>query len=120
MEFKHLRLIKTIADLGNIARAKDELCLTTSALSHQLRSLELDLGFKIFERKRVKWDLTDSGEELYALATSVLNSVDEKLLQIKSSHQNEGGNIRVSSECYTFYLLFPQFLERMAALYPQI
>ncbi|WP_258100630.1 LysR family transcriptional regulator [Marinoscillum pacificum] len=120
MEFKHLRLIKTIADLGSIARAKDELCLTTSALSHQLRSLEMDLGFKIFERRRVKWKLTESGEELYALATNILNSVDEKLLQIKSNHQSAGGKIRVSSECYTFYLLFPQFLDRMSALYPRI
>ncbi|MEP4533187.1 MAG: LysR family transcriptional regulator [Cyclobacteriaceae bacterium] len=120
MEFKHLRLIKSIADRGNIAKAKDDLYLTSSALSHQLRSLEMELGFKIFERKRVKWKLTSSGEELYALATSVLNSVDEKLLQIKSNHQEKGGNIRVSSECYTFYLLFPQFLERMSVLYPQI
>lgn len=120
MELKHLRLIKSIADRGNIATAKDELCLTTSALSHQLRSLEATLGFKIFERKRVRWQLTDSGKELYALATSVLGSVDEKLLQLKNNQRNKGGKIRVSSECYTFYLLFPSFLERMTVLYPQI
>ncbi len=120
MELKHLRLIKTIADQGNIANARDKLFLTTSAISHQLRSLEMELGFKIFKRERVEWRLTEPGTELYVLATNVLSSVDEKLQQIKNNNENPGGKIRVSSECYTFYLLFPSFLERMSALYPQI
>ncbi|WP_421889673.1 LysR family transcriptional regulator [Marinoscillum sp.] len=120
MELKHFRLIKTIADEGNIANSAERLFLTQSALSHQLRALEENLGAKIFIRSRKEWELTEEGMELYHLATSVLNSVDEKLRQIKHLNRNAGGKIRVSCECYSFYLLFPTFLQRMSALYPQV
>ncbi|MFH6985529.1 LysR family transcriptional regulator [Marinoscillum luteum] len=120
MELKHFRLIKAIADEGNIANSAERLFLTQSALSHQLRSVEENLGVKIFIRNRKEWELTEEGQELYHLATSVLNSVDKKLMQIKHFSQSTGGNIKAGSECYSFYLLFPSFLQRMSALYPQI
>lgn len=120
MELKHFRLIKAIADEGNIANSSERLCLTPSALSHQLRTLEEGLSVKIFTRNRKEWVLTQEGTELYHLANNVLNSVDEKLQQIKSINSNSGGKILVSSECYSFYLLFPFFLQKMSALYPQI
>ena len=44
MELKYFRLIKTIAEEGNIANSSEQLFLTQSALSHQLRQLEDRLG----------------------------------------------------------------------------
>ena len=40
MELKYFRLIKTIAEEGNIANSSDKLFLTQSALSHQLREID--------------------------------------------------------------------------------
>lgn len=120
MELKHLRLITAIVEQGNIANARDRLCLTTSAISHQLRILEEDLGFRIFHRHRTSWTLTEAGAELYTLATQVLSTVDEKLYQLRATQQQSRAAIRVGSECYTFYLLFPHFLKRMSVLYPPL
>ncbi|MEL7123304.1 MAG: LysR family transcriptional regulator, partial [Bacteroidota bacterium] len=58
MEIKYFRLIKTIEEEGSIANSANKLFLTQSALSHQLRELETRLGFKVFYRKRNKWELT--------------------------------------------------------------
>lgn len=120
MELKHLRLIKTIADEGNIANSSQKLFLTQSALSHQLKEVEERLGFKIFSRKRNEWKLTEEGAELYQLATNVLTSIDEKLTHIKKIQQKTGGKVRVSCECYSFYRLFPLFLQDMSLVYPNI
>lgn len=120
MELKHLRLLKTIADEGNIANSSEKLFLTQSALSHQLREIEERLGFKIFLRKRNEWKLTEEGVELYQLATNVLTSIDEKLRHIQNINRDHGGKIRVSGECYSFYSLFPRFLQEMSLLYPNI
>ncbi len=42
-------------------KAGDELCVTSSAISHQVRSLEDWLGVKLFERSTRAVELTDAG-----------------------------------------------------------
>ena len=45
-----LRAFEAAARLGNLRRASEELSLTVSAISHQVKSLEADLGISLFER----------------------------------------------------------------------
>ncbi|MBE7185730.1 MAG: LysR family transcriptional regulator [Methylobacterium mesophilicum] len=45
-----LRALDSFARLGSVWRAADELNLTRSAVSHQLRLLERELGFSLLER----------------------------------------------------------------------
>lgn len=48
---KALRALEAVARLGSIKLAADELFLTRSAVSHQLRFLEEEVGFALTERK---------------------------------------------------------------------
>ncbi|ANW95948.1 LysR family transcriptional regulator [Wenyingzhuangia fucanilytica] len=120
METKYFRLIKTIVEEGNLANATEKLFLTQSALSHQLKELELQLGFKVFFRKRNKWELTEEGTELYHLGNTVLNSIEKGLNDIKKIQAGSIGTIKVSTECYSFYHGLPSFIQRMGVLYPEI
>lgn len=120
MEVKYLRLVKTIAEEGNIANSSEKLFLTQSALSHQLRELEEQLGFKVFLRKRGKWILTEEGKELHELANQVLTSIEVGFRKIKNLRENSAGTIRMSMECYSFYQGISTFLQRMWMLYPDI
>lgn len=73
-----LRALDAFARLGTVWQAADELRLTRSAVSHQLRLLEQDLGFPLTSRKGTRLDLTpqglayaaDVGRALAALAGS--------------------------------------------------
>lgn len=120
MDLKYLRLIRTIADEGNISRSADRLFLTQSALSHQLREIEGQLGFKVFLRSRNNWKLTEEGEELYRLAISVLSEIDESLDKIHEIRKGAKGQVRFSTECYSFYHGLPAFIQKMGLLYPEI
>ncbi len=120
MELKYFRLIKTIAEEGNLANSSERLFLTQSALSHQLRSLEERLGFKVFHRKRNKWELTQEGTELYHLANKIFVSIDESFSQIQSIKEGSRGHIRLSAECQSFFHALPAFIQKMAILYPEI
>lgn len=120
MELKYFRLIKTIAEEGNIANATDRLFLTQSALSHQLRDLEDRLGFKVFLRARNKWKLTEEGEELYRLANKVLAEIEQGMKGIEDIRQGSKGRIRISTECYSFYRGLPAPIQKMGVLYPEI
>ena len=120
METKYFRLIKTIVEEGNLANATEKLFLTQSALSHQLKELELQLGFKVFFRKRNQWELTEEGTELYHLGNTVLSSIEKGLNDIKKIQAGSTGTIKVSTECYSFYHGLPGFIQRMGVLYPEI
>lgn len=120
MEIKYFRLIKTIAEEGNIANSAEKLFLTQSALSHQLRGLEERLGFKVFHRKRYKWELTEEGTELYKLGNSVLDSIEKGFKNIEQLRIGSVGTVKVSTECYSFYQGLSSFIQKMGLLYPEI
>lgn len=120
MEIKYFRLIKTIAEEGSIANSSEKLFLTQSALSHQLKDLEGQLGFKVFHRTRNKWELTEEGTELYKLGTTILRSIDKSFENIQQMQIGSVGSIKVSTECYSFYQGLPRFIQKMGMLYPEI
>lgn len=120
MEIKYFRLIKTIEEEGSIANSADKLFLTQSALRHQLRELEERLGFKVFHRKRNKWQLTDEGTELYKLGNSILESIEKGFSNIEQLRTGSVGTIKASTECYSFYHGLPSFIQKMGLLYPEI
>ncbi len=56
-----LRALESFARHGTVWQAADELNLTRSAVSHQLRLLERDLGFRLMNRVGTRVELTPQG-----------------------------------------------------------
>jgi LysR family transcriptional regulator for metE and metH len=120
MEIRHLRLIKSIVEEGSITKAIDKLHLTQSALSHQLKEAEYQLGTKIFLRQNKKLLLTKAGEKLYLTANEILEKIADTEKQIKSMVFGEVGEIRISTECYSSYHWLPSVLKQFHLLYPNV
>ena len=120
MEIRHLRLIKAIVEEGSITKAIDKLHLTQSALSHQLKEAEYQLGTKIFLRANKKMILTKAGEKLYEIANEILDKLSETELQIKQMVFGEFGEIRISTECFSSYHWLPSVIRQFHDLYPNI
>jgi LysR family transcriptional regulator, glycine cleavage system transcriptional activator len=64
-----LRVFEVVARLGSISAAADELFVTHSAVSQQIKSLEDVLGVRLFGRSGRRLSLTAAGQEL-ALGTN--------------------------------------------------
>ncbi|CAN1489322.1 LysR Transcriptional regulator [Flavobacteriaceae bacterium] len=120
MEIRHLRLIKAIVEEGSITKAIDKLHLTQSALSHQLKEAEYQLGTQLFLRTNKKLVLTKAGEKLYEIANEILNKLSETELQIKEMVFGEFGEIRISTECFSSYHWLPSVLKQFHHLYPNV
>ena len=120
METRHLKLIKSIVEEGSIANAIDKLHLTPSALSHQLREAEWQLGTKIFYRINKRLILTPVGEKLYASAVNILSEINRVKKEIDIMVSGEKGTIRISTECYTSYHWLPSLLKRFKQQCPNI
>lgn len=59
-----LRCFEAAARLGSFAAAAEELCITQSAISHQLRALAENIGQELFERTGNRMVLTVVGRSL--------------------------------------------------------
>ncbi len=70
-----LKAFESAARLGGIARAADELCVTESAVSRQIRSLEDDLGIVLFERIHRGVRLSREGQSLSATLSSAFELI---------------------------------------------
>lgn len=75
-----LPTFRTVAQLENLRAAADELNVTHSAVSQQIRLLEEQLGFALFERRGRRIVLNPAGAAL-------LRSVEPALLQIEDGVQ---------------------------------
>jgi DNA-binding transcriptional LysR family regulator len=71
-----------VVRLGTFTRAASELHLTQSAVSKQIKRLELSLGTPLFERKGNDVILTSSGAVLYRAVTQSLQCIKEAVQQI--------------------------------------
>jgi LysR family transcriptional regulator for metE and metH len=120
MEIRHLRLIKAIVEEGSITKAINKLHLTQSALSHQLKEAEFQVGTKIFLRQNKKLILTHVGEKLYETANEIIDKLSETEKHIKSLVFGETGEIRLSTECYSSYHWLPPVLKQFHVMYPNI
>jgi LysR family transcriptional regulator, glycine cleavage system transcriptional activator len=61
-----LRVFEAAARLQSFKQAADELAVTATAVSHQIRALEADLACRLFLRKTRAVELTAEGNSLYA------------------------------------------------------
>jgi DNA-binding transcriptional LysR family regulator len=76
MELRHLRTIVAVAHHRSLTKAGEELYLTQSAISQQIRRLEKELGIEVFRRTSRSVELTTEGKVILGYAQRVLSEVD--------------------------------------------
>jgi DNA-binding transcriptional LysR family regulator len=76
MELRHLRTIVAVAEHRSLTKAGEELYLTQSAVSQQIRRLEQELGVDVFRRTSRSVELTAEGQVILGYAQRVLAEVD--------------------------------------------
>ncbi|ANT61112.1 MULTISPECIES: LysR family transcriptional regulator [unclassified Salipiger] len=108
IEFRHLRTIKAIHEAGGLARAADQLNITQSALSHQIKGLEDQAGVELFVRRSKPMKLSAAGLRLLRLADQVLPQVDAALAEFDGLRKGSAGRLHIAIECHAcFEWLFP-------------
>jgi LysR family transcriptional activator of glutamate synthase operon len=76
VELRQLRSVEAVARHRHFTRAAEELHVAQSALSHQIRRLERELGTPLFERTSRRVTPTEAGQAVAARARRVLAEVD--------------------------------------------
>ena len=120
LEIRHLQLVAAVAAVGSLTRAGDQLHLTQSALSHQLRDIESRLGAALFLRVGKRLVLTPAGERLLSSATDVLDRLRQTEHDIREMGRDRAGILRITTECYTCYHWLPPLLLHYRRTFPRV
>ncbi|MCG9740142.1 LysR substrate-binding domain-containing protein [Shewanella insulae] len=72
-----LQIFEAAARLQHFSRAAQELCITQSAVSHQVRQLEEHFALPLFQREGRSLRLTDKGEQLFQETARIFNELGE-------------------------------------------
>lgn len=95
------------ARLESFSKAAEELHLTQAAVSRQIRSLEDNLGLKLFYRRNRAVFLTPEGRELAGVVGTALHSIS---LGAEALRETQGKNrvVLLCQLCEAFYWLMPR------------
>ena len=120
MELKLLKAFVGIAEHGTVSKAAELLHITQPALSRQIRSLEQQAGFELFERVGRGLSLTPRGTQLLAECQALLAQADALNERTRRLRRGDLQVLRVIATSLTIEALFPDFLWRYAKQVPGI
>lgn len=78
-----LRAFEAVARRASFKQAADELAVTPTAISHQIRQLEAYLGRRVFDRTPRSVTMTPEGAALYEVTRSGLAAIAEVVARIR-------------------------------------
>jgi len=120
IEFRHLRTIKAIHEAGGLAKAADQLNITQSALSHQIKGLEDQAGVELFVRRSKPMKLSAAGMRLLRAAEKILPEIENLQAEFTGLRDGKSGRLHIAIECHAcFEWLFP-VLEAFRKTWPDV
>ncbi|MEL6913479.1 MAG: LysR family transcriptional regulator [Pseudomonadota bacterium] len=120
IDLKHLRAVKMIHEAGGLARAADLLHITQSALSHQIKGLEDQVGVDLFVRRTKPLKLSSAGMRMLRLADKVLPEIASVEDEFRGLQAGKTGRLHIAIECHAcFEWLFP-VLEAFRKAWPDV
>jgi DNA-binding transcriptional LysR family regulator len=102
----------------SFTKAAEELFITQSAVSRQVKALEDHLGVTLFERRQRALALTESGHALYRVATDVLERLQAATDQLHASGRSRQLSLTTTTGFASLWLI-PR-LQRFTSLHPDV
>ncbi|MBK6865092.1 MAG: LysR family transcriptional regulator [Ideonella sp.] len=93
MDLKQLEYFVQVAELGSYTRAANRLAVVQSALSRQVRALEVELRQPLFIRTGRGVTLTEPGKRLLEHGRGILQQVERARHDIESRRGEAGGRV---------------------------
>ena len=113
-----LRTFVMAARYESFRTAAEELFITASAVSHQIKSLEEELGQRLFDRQSRELRLTETGRALYEEVRPLIDEIDEVAARYKAGVRKS--SVRMSVQPFFGSEYFVPRLSEFTAEHPEI
>ncbi len=97
MDWDRLRVFHAVANAGNVTHAGETLHLSQSAVSRQIRNLELSMGATLFHRHARGLLLTSEGEILYEATQEITAQLEASTARLRNNREGVHGPLRVTT-----------------------
>lgn len=120
IERRHLETLLAIRQTGSMQKAAEELGLTQSAVSHQIKSLEQALGATLLRREARPVTLAEAGDLLADFAARTLPEFHALEQRIRELGEGRSGRLRIGVECHTCYEWLLQIMDAYRRDWPSV
>ena len=120
IELKYLRTLRAIRDTGSLVEAAQEIHLTQSALSHQLKELEDRLQCSVLNRKSKPIQFTPAGKILLNCADSMLPALEIAEQEIQNLISGDLGRLHIAIECHSCFDWLMPTIDAFRDQYPDV
>ncbi len=100
-----MRSFESAARNGSFYKAAEELFVTPSAISHQIKSLENFVGVELFERQKRQVEITAAGKQYLTYIKKALREIDKGTQELIASHNTGELSISVIPAFLNHWLL---------------
>jgi len=118
MELLQLRYFKKIAEAQNMTRVAEEIHISQSALSKTIRTLETELGVKLFDREGKYIKLNENGKIFLKYVNKNLQSIEDAKRELYDYNNKQNQDIIIYVQAAMFML--PKIISGFNQKYPNI
>src|SRR5204863_6825046 len=120
MEFRHLRYFVAVAEELHFGRAAARLHLSQPPLSQQIRTLEEELGLKLFSRDRRRVELTHAGGVFLTDAKQILSQMEHAAQAARRADRGQIGPLVVACAPLAVQTVLPMILKTFRKEHPEV
>jgi DNA-binding transcriptional LysR family regulator len=120
VELRHLRYFVAVAEMENVSRAALKLRVSQPALSRQIRDLEDEIGFPLFERRAKSVSLTEPGRVFFKEAREVLLHADDAVKKARAMAKADETELHVGYSPTPVARMLPKVLRACQRAMPKV
>jgi DNA-binding transcriptional LysR family regulator len=120
MEFRELRSLVTLAESASITLTAEKLCLSPGAIHKQLKSLEQELGVRLYERVGRQLQLTQATEVVLPYLKEMMAQYDSVIAALGEWRGMKRGLLRIGAGPTLSSYILPQLLRKFRRAHPSV
>lgn len=120
MNIRNLEYFIKVVDTNSFTKAAEELFISQSAISQQIKALEDELGFPLIIRNRKGFELTQAGKYLYIEGKNIIANIKEIENHATYISKNNNKELKIGHVVNYGYQELKKALRIFSAKYPEI
>ena len=120
MDWNSLKVFLAIAKHGSLSAAANELDVNHSTIFRRLKTLEEEIGGKLFERLNNGYEMTTLGDELIEHAQNIESAFEGIERRIVGKDFQPKGTVKITAPNNIAYRYLPKYIVDFNHQYPEI